>query len=119
MSTWVRLKNQEGQVWDSRIGWGIKLDEVKELPEDVPAGSLTAERLRMGGLIVVDPPIARDQDMFVTAAAETVQVPVVSPTPDSAVLDRVGLGNLPGLPNRQAPGKKPVKAASSRRGKKA
>jgi hypothetical protein len=74
MTTWVKLKNQQGQHWDSRINWGIKLDEIKELPDDIPAGSITAERLRMGGLVKCDPPTARDQNMF--PAPETVQVPV-------------------------------------------
>jgi hypothetical protein len=36
MTTWVKLKNQQGQLWDSRVGWGIKLDEIKELPDNIP-----------------------------------------------------------------------------------
>jgi len=73
---WVKLKHQDGQFWDSRIEWGIKLDEVKRLPDLIPADSLTAQRIRMGGIIKCQGPDITDQEMF-TAQQADVEAPQV------------------------------------------
>ncbi len=120
MTTWVKLKNQQGQLWDSRVGWGIKLDEIKELPDNIPAGSITAERLRMGGLIECGPPSEKDQNMFTSIAPRTVQVPVDQDA-DSLTSEKLAT-NQPNNPPESPPittkkkglAKKPI----TRRGKK-
>ncbi len=116
MTKWVRLKNQQGQLWDSRLDWGIKLDEIKQLPEDIPAGSITAERLRMGGLIECGPPSERDQNMFTTIALETVQVPVVN---SAEPIEGTKLEAEQRLKSPEpSTKKKPQKRVISKRGKK-
>lgn len=117
MTTWVKLKNQQGQHWDSRIGWGIKLDETKELPDDIPAGSITAERLRMGGLIRCDSLTASDCNIS-NSAPEPVQVPVVKEalSPVATIADE--LAKTPGPPPKQAVKKKSSTRSTSRWGKK-
>jgi hypothetical protein len=54
---WVRLATGEGQIYDRQTGFHIRCDERKPLPEIVPAGSLTAQRLDAHGLIECDPPV--------------------------------------------------------------
>lgn len=81
MAKLVRLKHQTGQFWDSRVGWGIRLDEVKELPEDIPAGSLLAERLRMGAFIEVDTPqekLAFEAPVTATEEAGSAALPIIN-----------------------------------------
>lgn len=113
MTVWVKLKNQQGQLWDSRIGWGIKLDEIKELPDDIPAGSITAERLRMGGLIRCDSPTVSSRNIF-NPAPEPVQAPVIKEalSPVATIADE--LAKTPGPPPKKATKKKtsPKKSVS-------
>lgn len=56
MPKWVKMARSSGQFWDSRIQWGIVGSEIKELPDPLPLDSLTAERIRLGGIIECDPP---------------------------------------------------------------
>lgn len=80
MSIWVKLKNQESQIWDGQIGWGIKLDEVKQLPDKIPSGSLLAGRLRMGALVECDAPLAQWEAVQVPAPEEILKQETIQET---------------------------------------
>jgi len=53
---WVKLASEHGQHYDRELGFHIRPGEIKQLPEVVPAGSLTAQRLDTRSLIYADPP---------------------------------------------------------------
>jgi len=56
MPKWVRLRHPEGGFYDSALGFGLKRNERKQLPEHVPPGSLTAQRIKSGAIVYCDPP---------------------------------------------------------------
>ncbi len=56
MPKWVKMARSTGQFWDSGLQWGIVGSEIKALPDPLPLDSLTAERIRLGGIIECDPP---------------------------------------------------------------
>jgi hypothetical protein len=83
MEQWVKLRTGEGQHYDRQIGLHIRGKEKKPLPENIPAGSLTAQRLAIGGLVICGP----DE--------EEIEVIEVEPEPD--------LGTRIGAPLQMTP----------------
>jgi hypothetical protein len=90
MEQWVKLRTGEGQHYDRQIGLHIRGTEIKPLPENIPAGSLTAQRLAIGGLVICGPPEEEielieieAEDSDTPEAAEVIEEPG-APVPDAA-----------------------------------
>lgn len=73
----VKLANPNSMFWDRELEFGVSGDEVKALPADVPAGSLTAKWIAAGGLLDAEAPIMPTEEPEVAtegAVAEEVEI---------------------------------------------
>lgn len=108
MADWVKLRTGEGQHYDSEIDLHIRGKERKPLPDYVPAGGLTAQRLAIGGLVRCDPPAEASKQ---EACQETEERADATPSdPDTIEPD---LADIPG----QDEGEEVMGAADSKQPK--
>ncbi len=52
---YVKNRTGEGQFFDRALGIHVRATEIVPVPEPVPAGSATAQRLAVGGLVYAGP----------------------------------------------------------------